>query len=277
MTAQIVGQLLYDEVGHGTPYPMGEARCLRKAMILNENHAEADSEVTDSGVSYIQFNFQEIVMSSYSYQETKPGYFEFVIKQEPFPKPHNKIIIVLAIVGYFGLLLGNGISYAILPNFLIGWLPGLPLILGIIMTCALLFYTYKWVSGKLYPKVEKLNADKIVLITPEMLTEPNGSVIQRDRIDRIVVRNAFDDTIGSVGSPTIVAGGSGITGGVVVGAAMVTGMVNTIAANNRKNAIKKSYILDLEHGGVKVTLAERLTEESAYGLMNTLGRVLNLK
>ena len=78
----------------------------------------------------------------------------------------------------------------------------------------------------------------------------------------------------------MVGGGSGIAGatmatGAAIGNALAGGLAQAaIADKNRNMAI--GYRLDVEYAGNAKTLASGMTETTAYGLMQDVGRVLRL-
>ena len=108
----------------------------------------------------------------------------------------------------------------------------------------------------------------------------SGESVSVDRIHRLILRNTFSDVVIPYSVGGMVGGGSGMAGaamatGAAVGNAMAVGLTQAaIADKNRNMAI--GYRLDVEYGGNAKTLASGMTETTAYGLMQDVGRVLRL-
>ena len=108
----------------------------------------------------------------------------------------------------------------------------------------------------------------------------NGENIPANNIHRLILRNNFSDVAVPYLAGGMAAGGSGMTGaamaaGAAIGNAMGAGMKHLeIAEHKRKTAI--GYRLDVEYGGNAKTLASGMTETTAYGLMQDVGKALHL-
>ena len=115
---------------------------------------------------------------------------------------------------------------------------------------------------------------------------PHGSIFNNEesvsveRIHRLILRNNFSDVVIPYAVGGMVGGGSGIAGatmatGAAIGNALAGGLAQAaIADKNRNMAI--GYRLDVEYAGNAKTLASGMTETTAYGLMQDVGRVLRL-
>lgn len=94
---------------------------------------------------------------------------------------------------------------------------------------------------------------------------PTGSVIPREDIHRLTLRNGVPTDAGAV---VAYAAGS-VSHGIVVDPAVVRAPNPTSAAN-------VSFMLCAEHAGRSTTLAGGMTEGTAYGLLEDAGKVLRL-
>lgn len=116
--------------------------------------------------------------------------------------------------------------------------------------------------------------------SPQGIVLDNGESISTDKIHRLIIRNNFSDVVIPYSAGGMVGGGSGMTGaamatGAAIGNAMAAGLTQVaIADKNRNTAI--GYRLDVEFGGNAKTLASGMTETTAYGLMQDVGKVLHL-
>ena len=108
----------------------------------------------------------------------------------------------------------------------------------------------------------------------------NEESVSVERIHRLILRNNFSDVVIPYAVGGMVGGGSGIAGatmatGAAIGNALAGGLAQAaIADKNRNMAI--GYRLDVEYAGNAKTLASGMTETTAYGLMQDVGRVLRL-
>ncbi len=104
----------------------------------------------------------------------------------------------------------------------------------------------------------------------------SGKVINTDLIHRLILRNAFSDLdVPYVGGTTVVAGTSGMAMAGAAGAAYAQGLAAVAQADIRRGTLI-GYKLDVEFGGNAVTLASGMTETTAYGLMQDVGKILGL-
>ncbi len=108
----------------------------------------------------------------------------------------------------------------------------------------------------------------------------NGENVPVNKIHRLILRNNFSDVVIPYSTGGMVGGGTGMAGatmatGAAIGNAMAVGLTQAaIADKNRNTAI--GYRLDVEFGGNAKTLANGMTETTAYGLMQDVGQALRL-
>ena len=116
--------------------------------------------------------------------------------------------------------------------------------------------------------------------SPRGIIFNNEESVSVERIHRLILRNNFSDVVIPYAVGGMVGGGSGIAGatmatGAAIGNALAGGLAQAaIADKNRNMAI--GYRLDDEYAGNAKTLASGMTETTAYGLMQDVGRVLRL-
>ena len=116
--------------------------------------------------------------------------------------------------------------------------------------------------------------------SPRGIIFNNEESVSVERIHRLILRNNFSDVVIPYAVGGMVGGGSGIAGatmatGAAIGNALAGGLAQAaIADKNRNMAI--GYTLDVEYAGNAKTLASGMTETTAYGLMQDVGRVLRL-
>ena len=116
--------------------------------------------------------------------------------------------------------------------------------------------------------------------SPHGIIFNNEESVSVERIHRLILRNNFSDVVIPYAVGGMVGGGSGIAGatmatGAAIGNALAGGLAQAaIADKNRNMAI--GYRLDVEYAGNAKTLASGMTETTAYGLMQDVGRVLRL-
>ena len=116
--------------------------------------------------------------------------------------------------------------------------------------------------------------------SPRGIIFNNEESVSVERIHRLILRNNFSDVVIPYAVGGMVGGGSGIAGatmatGAAIGNALAGGLAQAaIADKNRNMAI--GYRLDVEYAGNAKTLASGMTETTAYGLMQDVGRVLRL-
>lgn len=116
--------------------------------------------------------------------------------------------------------------------------------------------------------------------SPRGIVFNNEESVSVERIHRLILRNNFSDVVIPYAVGGMVGGGSGIAGatmatGAAIGNALAGGLAQAaIADKNRNMAI--GYRLDVEYAGNAKTLASGMTETTAYGLMQDVGRVLRL-
>ena len=116
--------------------------------------------------------------------------------------------------------------------------------------------------------------------SPRGIIFNNEESVSVERIHRLILRNTFSDVVIPYAVGGMVGGGSGIAGatmatGAAIGNALAGGLAQAaIADKNRNMAI--GYRLDVEYAGNAKTLASGMTETTAYGLMQDVGRVLRL-
>ncbi len=116
--------------------------------------------------------------------------------------------------------------------------------------------------------------------SPRGIIFNNEESVSVERIHRLILRNNFSDVVIPYAAGGMVGGGSGIAGatmatGAAIGNALAGGLAQAaIADKNRNMAI--GYRLDVEYAGNAKTLASGMTETTAYGLMQDVGRVLRL-
>ena len=116
--------------------------------------------------------------------------------------------------------------------------------------------------------------------SPRGIVFNNEESVSVERIHRLILRNTFSDVVIPYAVGGMVGGGSGIAGatmatGAAIGNALAGGLAQAaIADKNRNMAI--GYRLDVEYAGNAKTLASGMTETTAYGLMQDVGRVLRL-
>ena len=116
--------------------------------------------------------------------------------------------------------------------------------------------------------------------SPRSIVFNNEESVSVERIHRLILRNTFSDVVIPYAAGVMVGGGSGIAGvtmatGAAIGNALAGGLAQAaIADKNRNMAI--GYRLDVEYAGNAKTLASGMTETTAYGLMQDVGRVLRL-
>lgn len=155
--------------------------------------------------------------------------------------------------GFFDLLLAGGIAYAVFVGL------------------------RKWHRSK----DKKMRCPGGDFIASPSGIESSGQVIAAGSIHRLVLRNGFSDVVIPMSGGGIVAGGTGAMGvGMAAGAAVGTAVANLVAINAQsqlKKNIAIGYKLDVEHGGNATTLAGGMTETTAYGLMQDVGKVLGLQ
>lgn len=113
--------------------------------------------------------------------------------------------------------------------------------------------------------------------SPRGIIFNNEESVSVERIHRLILRNNFSDVVIPYAVGGMVGGGSGIAGatmatGAAIGNALAGGLAQAaIADKNRNMAI--GYRLDVEYAGNAKTLASGMTETTAYGLMQDVGRV----
>ena len=116
--------------------------------------------------------------------------------------------------------------------------------------------------------------------SPRGIIFNNEESVSVERIHRLILRNNFADGVIPYAVGGMVGGGSGIAGATMatsaaIGNALAGGLAQAaIADKNRNMAI--GYRLDVEYAGNAKTLASGMTETTAYGLMQDVGRVLRL-
>ena len=116
--------------------------------------------------------------------------------------------------------------------------------------------------------------------SPRGIVFNNEESVSVERIHRLILRNNFSEVVIPYAVVGMVGGGSGIAGvtmatGAAIGNALAGGLAQAaIADKNRNMAI--GYRLDVEYAGNAKTLASGMTETTAYGLMQDVGRVLRL-
>ena len=168
---------------------------------------------------------------------------------------------------------------------LIGWLVVQGVIgndtLSVIGYIAAAFATYQWFGNFMASRDKKTRGTGGSFVASPAGIELVGSeTIAPDRIHRLVLRNAFSNVAVPHVVGGVIAGGTGMVGaGAAVGAAVgnASGALLVEAAQKdlqRNTAI--GYKLDVEFGGSAKTLASGMTETTAYGLMQDVGKVLGM-
>lgn len=115
----------------------------------------------------------------------------------------------------------------------------------------------------------------------EFVASPSGievtgkDLIPTPKIHRLILRNS----IASLEIPYYgtVAGGTGAMGvGMAVGAG-VANMTQAIAQGSKARNALTGYCLDVESGGVATTIGGGMSEPTAFGLMQDVGKALGLQ
>ena len=97
--------------------------------------------------------------------------------------------------------------------------------------------------------------------------------LRHEDIHRMVIKNAFDDTL-EIPLSGYVAVGSPMVVGTAAAANAVTNSVAMLANHKRRIAAKISYFITAEAGGVSHKIAGGLSEVCAHGVMTDIGRAL---
>jgi hypothetical protein len=109
---------------------------------------------------------------------------------------------------------------------------------------------------------------------------PSGKKIETDQIHRLLIRNEFSNDVIPYAGGGLIVGGTGAMGaGASVGSAVGAALANSLAVaaqmdHQRNSAI--GYKLDAEFAGNAETLAGGMTETTAFGLMQNVGKTLGL-
>jgi|GEM_PF-2520988 len=117
-------------------------------------------------------------------------------------------------------------------------------------------------------------------IGPASVTLRDSTLIPRDRIHRLVLRNNISNAEIPYASGMVI-GGSGMPGaGMAVGSAIGNAVTNAIIANanaQKQRRAAVAYRVDIEYGGKSATLAGGLGETAAYGLMSDVASALGMR
>lgn len=116
-------------------------------------------------------------------------------------------------------------------------------------------------------------------IGPAGVTLSDSTLIPRERIHRLVLRNNISSAEIPF-APGMVIGGSGMVGaGMVAGSVIGNAVTNALIANanaQKKRRAAVAYRVDIEHAGKSTTLAGGLGETTAYGLMSDVASALGM-
>jgi len=171
--------------------------------------------------------------------------------------------VIFSVVGVFGetlaKLAASLVMVAVAVAFFYGW-----------------FKCYRWFNAWYMRKQgEGRHAcDAELLVNAAGLTVlGTKQFLRSEDIHRLVIKNAFDDSVDMPLSGYVAVGSPMAVGA----AAAANAMTNTVAilANNKRRAMARiSYFVTIEAGGVSHKIAGGLTEVCANGVMTDIGRAL---
>jgi hypothetical protein len=171
--------------------------------------------------------------------------------------------VIFSVVGVFGETLGKLAAFlvmvAVAVAFFYGW-----------------FKCYRWFNAWYLRKqgAGRHAYDAELLVNAAGLTVlGTKQFLRSDDIHRLVIKNAFDDSVEMPLSGYVAVGSPMAVGA----AAAANAMTNTVAilANNKRRAMARiSYFVTIEAGGVSHKIAGGLTEVCAHGVMTDIGRAL---
>ena len=171
--------------------------------------------------------------------------------------------VVLSVIGLFGASLATLAGFIVMPAaavaFFYGW-----------------YKCYRWFNRwYLRKQTEGRHAyDAELLVNAAGLTVlGTKQFLRSEDIHRLVIKNAFDDSVEMPLSGYVAVGSPMAVGA----AAAANAMTNTVAilANNKRRAMARiSYFVAIEAGGVSHKIAGGLTEVCANGVMTDIGRAL---
>ena len=117
-------------------------------------------------------------------------------------------------------------------------------------------------------KTESLrpNVGGTFIVSPEGI-DINGEFVSVSRLHRLILRNDF---ISEGGANSVI-----VYNPASIGSSLAAATEN-VRAKRHNEAAAVSYMLCVEYGGRSTTLAGGMTEITAYGLMQDVGRILQL-
>ncbi len=170
--------------------------------------------------------------------------------------------VIFSVVGLFGETMGKLAGFLIMVMvamaFFYGW-----------------FKCYRWFNAwYLRKQGEGRHACEAELLVNGAGLTVLGTrqFLRSEDIHRLVIKNAFDDSVELPLSGYVAVGSP-----MAVGAAAANAMTNTVAilANNKRRAMARiSYFVTIEAGGVSHKIAGGLTDVCANGVMTDIGRAL---
>lgn len=171
--------------------------------------------------------------------------------------------VIFSVLGLFGDTLGKLAGYLIMPAvalaFFYGW-----------------FKCYRWFNAWYQRKQgEGRHAYDTALLanTAGLTVLGTNQFLRSEDIHRLVIKNAFDDSV-ELPLSGYVAVGSPMAVGAAAAANAMTNTVAILANNKRRAMARVSYFVTIEAGGVSHKIAGGLTEVCANGLMTDIGRAL---
>jgi len=105
----------------------------------------------------------------------------------------------------------------------------------------------------------------------------------RQQVSLLFIKNPHDSHTGDVSrhSMVIIGGGRGVTGGLMAGTAMATGVMHRLASEvgeaNAREGRRVNYCVCFRYAETDVVLAKHLSEYTAYSMLNKLVEITNIR
>lgn len=216
--------------------------------------------------------------SSYSMTPLADGCIRFDVRAAEF----SNFVGARIMLAGFGGWVAAGIV-AVLFQFL----AGIAILHYVYM--ALIFASFGYAAYKLFiisknwmmnAEMKKRGKSGSFEINSSSIKMEDGTIVQRERIHRIILRNSISAAEIPYASGVVIGGtgmvGAGMAVGGAIGNAMAAAAVASANAQRRRQA-EIGYRLDVEHNGVATTLAGGMSETTAFGLMTDVGNALGMK